>query len=276
MAKQSERAFTLVEISIVLVIIGLLVGGVLVGRDLIKSAEIRAQISQIEELKTAVNTFKVKYNYLPGDMPPSEASQLGFFTYTGAFAGKGCTVVSGYSYGNNDGIINGSYEYYPFWSHLSDAKLVKGTYGGTAGNLLKSNTSACGMDAGNPITSPSTTSEYLIFVPMAKISTFVGIQGNFYESPKMTRKIYITKKDNMFNIFDLSSNSISAHDAYMIDSKMDDGLPTSGDVRINDTSDWSGGIIAVPPCTTSVTPLQYDLSPATADTKNCYAMDFLF
>jgi len=69
----------------------------------------------------------------------------------------------------------------------------------------------------------------------------------------------------------------SARNAYMIDSKMDDGLPTSGDVRIGDTSDWSvGAIIAAPPCTTSVTPLQYDLSPATADTKNCYAMDFLF
>lgn len=56
-----ETGFTLVELSIVLVIIGLIIGGVMVGRDLIKTSEVRSQISQIEEFKTAVNTFKVKY-----------------------------------------------------------------------------------------------------------------------------------------------------------------------------------------------------------------------
>ena len=149
-----------------LVIIGLLVGGVLVGQDLIKSAEIRAQISQIEEFKTAVNTFKVKYNYLPRDMPPSEASQLGFFTFTGAFAGKACIQgMGGYAYGNNDGIINARTENYPFWSHLSDAKLVKGTYGGTAGNLLVSNVTVCFWGGGIPIDSPNTNMSELAPIP---------------------------------------------------------------------------------------------------------------
>ena len=43
-----ERGFTLIELSIVLVIIGLIVGGVLVGQDLIRAAQVRATISQIE------------------------------------------------------------------------------------------------------------------------------------------------------------------------------------------------------------------------------------
>ncbi len=80
--------FTLIELSIVLVIIGLLIGGVLVGRDLVNSAALRAQISQIEKYNTAVNTFRVKYGYLPGDIPSPAASGFGFGA-RGQYAGEG-------------------------------------------------------------------------------------------------------------------------------------------------------------------------------------------
>ena len=53
--------FTLIELSIVLVIIGLIVGGVLVGQNLIKAAEIRNQIKQMQEYQIAFNTFRTKY-----------------------------------------------------------------------------------------------------------------------------------------------------------------------------------------------------------------------
>ena len=69
--------FTLVELSIVLVIIGLIIGGVLVGRDLITAATVRAQIAQIEKYQTAVNTFRGKYGYLPGDIPDPAVTQFG-------------------------------------------------------------------------------------------------------------------------------------------------------------------------------------------------------
>lgn len=62
-----ESGFTLIELSIALVIIGLIVGGVLVGRDLIKAAQIRSQISQLQQVNASVNTFRLKYNCLPGD-----------------------------------------------------------------------------------------------------------------------------------------------------------------------------------------------------------------
>lgn len=62
-----KNAFTLIELAIVLVIIGLVIGGVMVGRDLIAAGEIRKQISQIRELNAAVNTFRLKYGCLPGD-----------------------------------------------------------------------------------------------------------------------------------------------------------------------------------------------------------------
>src|ERR1700691_4838931 len=74
----SQSGFTLIELSIVLVIIGLVVGGVLVGQDLIRAAEVRATISQIEKYNTAARTFYGKYGYLPGDIKDPDASNFGF------------------------------------------------------------------------------------------------------------------------------------------------------------------------------------------------------
>jgi len=95
--------FTLVEVSIVLVIIGLVFGGVLVGRDLIFSAQVRSQISQIEEIETQINTFKSKYNCLPGDC----INATDFFGTTDASGntvnnGDGDGVIRSYYSGGND------------------------------------------------------------------------------------------------------------------------------------------------------------------------------
>ena len=73
MPQKKTSAFTLIELSIVLVIIGLIVGGVLVGQDLIVAAKNRALLSQVEEIDTAINTFRLKYNGLPGDLNNAES-----------------------------------------------------------------------------------------------------------------------------------------------------------------------------------------------------------
>jgi prepilin-type N-terminal cleavage/methylation domain-containing protein len=101
------QGFTLIELSIVLVIIGLIVGGVLVGQDLIRAAEVRAQITQIEKFNTAVNTFHGKFGALPGDMDALTAANFGF-TARGLYAGEGdgngiIEGVQGNSAGQNHG-----------------------------------------------------------------------------------------------------------------------------------------------------------------------------
>src|SRR3954463_15618522 len=90
----AKLGFTLIELSIVLVIIGLIVGGILVGQDLIKAAEIRATVGQIEKYNSAVNTFRTKYNGIPGDLSGSaggNASAFGLFyeSTLGGTAGHG-------------------------------------------------------------------------------------------------------------------------------------------------------------------------------------------
>lgn len=66
--RHSEQGFTLVELAIVMVIIGLLIGGILKGQELIANARISSTVSQLKGLDAAMNTFEDKYNVRPGLM----------------------------------------------------------------------------------------------------------------------------------------------------------------------------------------------------------------
>lgn len=63
-----NRGFTLIEISIVIVIIGLLIAGVIKGTSLIQSAKVSNAITLAQDISVAVNAFKQQYHMLPGDM----------------------------------------------------------------------------------------------------------------------------------------------------------------------------------------------------------------
>ena len=128
----SRSGFTLIELSIVLVIIGLIVGGVMVGQDLINAARIRAQIKQFQDFKLALSTFKVKYNCLPGDCVTATSYGLG---NNGDGDGvlelssiASCGWVNGY-YTSPDCGWNGEFTW--FYQHLSASKMIAGSYGST-------------------------------------------------------------------------------------------------------------------------------------------------
>ena len=125
MHKHKQNGFTLIEIAIVLVIIGLLLGGVLKGQELITSARVRNLISQQDGVKAAYFGFLDRFRALPGDY--SQAST------------NIANVLAGAN-GNNNGqiqsIAGGSAidEHIAAWDHLSKAGFINGSYTYAAGN----------------------------------------------------------------------------------------------------------------------------------------------
>ncbi len=64
---KNQKGFTLIEIAIVLVIIGLLIGGVLKGQSMIQNAKVKRLVNDVDGLKAAALTFQDRYGMLPGD-----------------------------------------------------------------------------------------------------------------------------------------------------------------------------------------------------------------
>jgi Prokaryotic N-terminal methylation motif len=134
---KNTAAFTLIELAIVLSITGLVIGGVFVGRDLIRSASLRKVPVAIEKLHTSMNTFKEKYSSLPGDF--SRATTFWGTDPDGCPTHTVRTPRTQTCNGNGDNVISGStspthFEYFRFWQHLSSAGLYDARFTGVAGD----------------------------------------------------------------------------------------------------------------------------------------------
>ncbi len=70
--RQDEQGFTLVELAVVMIIIGLLIGGILKGQELITNARVTSTASQLEAMGAAYNGFRDQFNALPGDMATAQ------------------------------------------------------------------------------------------------------------------------------------------------------------------------------------------------------------
>lgn len=126
--RKRQSGFTLIEIAIVLVIIGLLLGGVLKGQELITSARVRNLITQQQGIQTAYFAFQDRFKALPGDYAQASATA------------NIANVTFG---GNGDGqVLNqgGTNEQTLAWNHLSAAGFLNGAYTMAAANEAVSDT----------------------------------------------------------------------------------------------------------------------------------------
>ena len=206
-AKIYNTGFSLVELSIVLVILGLLVGGVLSGQSLIRAAELRRVTADAERFMAAHRTFQDKYFALPGDMPNATA-------FWGTAAGNGrdtaCRDFSSTGLptcnGNGDGLIDDKsviYEEMRYWQHLANAGLIEGSYTGTY------NSSGLPYTPGGNLPSGRVNSSAIWYI--------------YSDTPNET-PIYLFQSDD-------SSQTLKPEEAWKIDSKLDDGIPNTGKVR---------------------------------------------
>ena len=211
-----KQGFSLVELSIVLVILGLLTGGILAGQNLIRAAELRSVTTQYNAFSAAVQTFRDKYFALPGDMRNAEAF------WGQAASGASCATTASTSTetcnGDGDGRVESTggtaNEIFRFWQHLANAGLVEGSYTGVTGSG-GTNHGVTGMN-----------------VPRGRISNsgwfsyYHGAATNHFNRA-LENVIYVGGQTATGGTHD---DIFTPEEAWNIDTKMDDGRPAYGNV----------------------------------------------
>jgi prepilin-type N-terminal cleavage/methylation domain-containing protein len=250
MRSKTISGFTLIEMSIVLLIIGLIIGTILVADELIEAAYLRQTVAQIEKFDAAAVTFRIKYNGLPGDL--STAGSFGFSaTNQAKTLGRGNDNGLIESTLGCDGcLVNG--EPYLFWTHLAQAGLIPSM--------------------------PNEVTDYNYYntapIPGFTPSAAIG-KGNIFFASSFQRK-------NYFAIGALNGSvgtpTITPLEAYQIDSKLDDGEPDTGKVISIGTSvtqDSYAGVVGGNAAdnsacyNTSTTPPTYSIT-ASPQTGQCF------
>jgi len=259
---ERRKGFTLIELSIVLVIIGLIVGGVLVGRDLINAAQVRGAIRDVDKIKASINTFRVKYDCLPGDCKNATTffSNLADIWY---WSSPG-NLKNGDGNDQYDQVYEGSPR---LWEHLSAAGLWNGPVGvmanGGNGGLVPG-INIPSFSWFKPFITNSANPGYSITA-----GTIYAVYGHMYfpdwaSSWESGQDLVVNKYTwvgkNRLALAGWNSSAerpspwggLNCNVQWDIDTKLDDGLPNTGGVRSYGTTDSCSGWdykTGVPPAT---------------------------
>lgn len=206
---KGNKGFTLVELAIVLIIVGLIIGGILKGQELIANAQITRTVTEMKNFQAALSTFKEAYAALPGDMDDA-TDRI-----------PGCDGIAMMCLnGNGDGFINrrpgqtvrlnNRAEEVFFFTHLAKADLITGVTGERAREFGKTNPLAAiggGYMIGDTRQGPPRGVPASLVV---RQGMYISLSG---ESP--------TNANNTRSV-------LTPAQAERIDRKLDDGLPRTG------------------------------------------------
>jgi len=256
---EHRRGFTLIELSIVLVIIGLIVGGVLLGQSLIRAAQIQSVTADVTTYSHAIQLFREKYNSLPGDMANATS-------YWGANSGSAaqCTVPwysaptssTSTCNGNGDGHINGGYgtsgasgnnitdEQFLMWQHLANAGMIQGSFTGQDNGIPG--------DPSFTAAAPARGAD----VPLSKVpGGYYAVATNLdWWGPNGATWVYPwTSVNHIISFMGNAGPPLTASEALSVDTKIDDGRPGTGSVKTARTGSQGCGV--------GLAKLRYELRP---------------
>lgn len=228
----TQDGFSLVELSIVLVILGLLTGGILAGQSLIRAAELRSVSADIQRFQSSIYSFRDKYFALPGDM--TNATR-----FWGVRAGTGSDLTCHQTINTTTNTCNGNGdgrmdqiasdvtfgERFLAWQHMAYAGLVEGSFTGASGS------------AAAEVRTPGTN------MPRSKLSN-TGFLLAHTSGPQSGSAFYF---DGAYGINTMHLHNIAGHvmkpeEMWNLDTKIDDGKPATGAIfTYKSTSAWQPG-----------------------------------
>ncbi len=217
---KSTHGFSLVELSIVLVILGLLTGGILSGQSLIRAAELRSVSTELAQYHAAIKTFQDKYFAIPGDF--KDATKFWGKDNAACTGDTGTAATPGTCNGNGDGNIaaaasaGATGERHQFWKQLALAGLIEGSYSGLSGSTTHHVSAA-------------------VNAPKSKIGNGAwGLHSSFTGGGDTEQ--YAVVYNNYFILGAATTNNLpyapllKPEEAWNIDTKVDDGRPAYGKI----------------------------------------------
>ena len=257
---QENNGFTLIELAMVLVIIALVIGAIVVGQGMVRSAQILSVVDDVSNYKQAIKLFQDKYQYLPGDMPT--ATTFWGYANSDPVACRSTPATGTLTCdGNGDGHIGdrsdtlaAQSESYHAWQHLANAGLIKGSYSGVPGPL--SGPSLGILDDTIGVNIPASALMGAGYVISWSNPTPLNNVANVFPATAGYHYIQLGMDDGGITSGtngSLDAPALSVAEAFALDAKVDDGLPGTGSVQ-----SWAHNSTAPNCATGSDATAQYD------------------